>query len=101
MYLYLKVMEVFIAIRSYAYGTPGVVTMYPTMKDRERSLFHDDVEEDLSIYSKKGREERLEQDALHHWEDAIMQGYEDGIPEQLEDEEEQRWMEEVYPEEVA
>ena len=74
--------------------------MYPTMNDRERSLFHEELEEDQGIYSKKGREERVEQDALKSWEDAIMQGYEEGIPEQLEDEEESRWMEEVYPEEV-
>ncbi len=74
--------------------------MYPTMKDGERSLFHDESEEDLGIYNKKGREEHIEQDALNNWEDAIMQGYEEDFPEILADEEESRWLEETYPEEV-
>lgn len=74
--------------------------MYPNMKDTERSLFLNEQEEDVSIYSKKGREEHIEQDALNNWEDAIMQGYEEDFPEILADEEESRWLDETFMEEV-
>lgn len=93
-------MEVNIATGRYAYGTPGVVTMYPTINDRERSFFQEELEEDQGIYSKKGREERIEQDALNSWEDAIMQGYEEDFPEIMADEEESRWLDETFTEEV-
>ena len=83
-----------------SFGTPGVVTMYPTMNDRERSLLPQE-EEDLGIYSKKGREERIEEDAMKGWEDAIMLGYEEDFPEILADEEESRWMDEIHTEEVV
>lgn len=82
------------------FGTPGVVTMYPNMKEREKTLFQNELEDDLGIYSKKGREERVEEDALNTWEDAIMLGYEEDFPEQLLEEQEHQWLDETYTEEV-
>ena len=70
--------------------------MYPNMKDREGSFFPDDLEEDQGIYSKKGREERMEENAIKSWEDAIMQGYEEDL---FEAKDEEEWVaDEVYRE---
>jgi len=70
--------------------------MYPNMKDSERTFFHEEQEEDQSIYSKKGREERMEENAIKSWEDAIMQGYEEDL---FEAKDEEEWVaDEVYQE---
>ncbi len=53
-------------------------------------------DEDLGVYSKQGREEKIEEDAIKTWEDGIMLGYEEDAPEWLEDED----LDEIYTEEV-
>ncbi len=59
---------------------------------RDRAVFVTDEDEE-NLYSKKSRESLVEEGVLDSEEDAFMQGYEDGIQEQLEEEEEPLWVE--------
>ena len=65
---------------------------------KERLDFPEEDEED--VYSSRAREKLVEEDTLNTDEDAFMLGYEKGLRE-IEEEEEELWEEENHPEEIA
>ena len=57
--------------------------MYPNKGSR---WWNDSEEEEESVYSKKGREKLLEEDAMANAEDGVMLGYEEGFDDMFNDE---------------
>ena len=56
-------------------------------------------EEEENIYSKEGRAKQVDDDAMKTSEDAFMLGYEEGFFDEI-DEDELRWQDEIYSDEV-
>ena len=72
----------------------GVELMYPKQLQKE---FLEEEEE--NIYSKEGRAKQVDDDAMKTSEDAFMLGYEEGFFDEI-DEDELRWQDEIYSDEV-
>ena len=68
--------------------------MYPKQLQKE---FLEEEEE--NIYSKEGRAKQVDDDAMKTSEDAFMLGYEEGFFDEI-DEDELRWQDEIYSDEV-
>ena len=68
--------------------------MYPKQQQKE---FLEEEEE--NIYSKEGRAKQVDDDAMKTSEDAFMLGYEEGFFDEI-DEDELRWQDEIYSDEV-
>ena len=56
-------------------------------------------EEEENIYSKESRAKQVDDDAMKTSEDAFMLGYEEGFFDEI-DEDELRWQDEIYSDEV-
>ena len=67
---------------------------------RERRRYILPEEEEETFYSKKILENLVEEEGLNNAEDWFMEGYEQGFPEIVEEEEEMLWIEEPSEREV-
>ena len=73
--------------------------MYPTTRTRMSNFLEEDEE---TIYSRKARERWVDEDAMTAEDDWLMEGWEEALPENLEEEsEEEEWVsvdtrEEIY-----
>ncbi len=72
--------------------------MYPKMES-ERRRYTLPEEEEETFYSKRSREKLVEQEGLNNEEDWFMEGYEQGFPESIE-EEDMLWRDESSSKEI-